>query len=194
MRPVEASVIEGKFQATWAPEKGRCPKIKFIFAIHNSRLEASWMSYRQSLRINSVEDHYHGTSMSCDIATNQTLCQNPICGVCGIARNGFKKHCIQKRSSKFQRFGEGFYLAPNSSKSYDYPLDFGRTRHDSKAMLVCHVCPGTKFYCSDNSTSLRRPPEGFDSVYGQKGHRLNYEEIVLYEEASILPRYIIVYE
>ena len=152
------------------------------------------MSYRHSLRINSVEEHYHGTNLNCDITTNQTLCENPACGICGIARNGFKKHCIQKRTSKFQRFGEGFYLAPNSSKSYDYPINYSYKKYYIKAMLLCYVCPGRKYYRSHKYTSLTTPPKGFDSVYGQTGYKLNYEEIVLYEENSVLPRYIIVCE
>ena len=38
----------------------------------------------------------------------------------------------------FQRFGHGFYLAPNSSKCHDYTQGACGYR----AMLVCDVCPG----------------------------------------------------
>ena len=181
--------IERKFRRRWAPQKGACPNIKFIFIIRNTKLKQKWMRYQQSLKDQTVEEHYHGTNLTCDIATSQDLCNDKSCGICGISRNGFDLHCVRK-NIKFQRFGHGFYLAPNSSKCHDYT----RRNCSCRAMLLCHVCPGNKYYLKENSVKLRSPPDGFDSVYGETGGILNYEEIVLYNPDAILPLYIIVYD
>ena len=185
--------IERKFRRRWAEQKGACPKIKFVFIIRNTKLEQKWKRYQQSLKVQTVEEHYHGTNLTCDIATSQDLCNNKNCGICGISRNGFDHRCIRKNIN-FQRFGHGFYLAPNSSKCHDYT----RTRSycSRRAMLLCDVCPGKKCCLKKDDYTLKCPPNGFDSVYGETGPgcKLNYGEIVLYNPDAILPRYIIVYD
>ena len=71
------------------------------------------------LRDRTVEEYYHGTNLTCDITTTQALCHDQDCGICGISAVGFDHHCVRKNIN-FQRFGCGFYLAPNSSKCHDY--------------------------------------------------------------------------
>ena len=61
-------------------------------------------------------------------------------------------------------------------------------------MLLCDVLPGNKYTVTQDQSSLRSPPQGYDSVYGQKGGSLNYDEIVLYRPEPILPKYVIVYQ
>lgn len=45
----------------------------------------------------------------------------------------------------------------------------------------------------DNNPTLVRPPEQFDSVVGEVGPNLNYDEIVLYNKRAILPLYVVIY-
>ena len=61
-------------------------------------------------------------------------------------------------------------------------------------MLLCDVLPGKKHVVQTYQTRLVAPPPGYDSVYEQPGSSLNYPEIVIYDEASILPHYVIVYQ
>ena len=61
-------------------------------------------------------------------------------------------------------------------------------------MLLCDVCPGNKYTLQRDNQQLTSPPQGYDSVHGQTGGSLNYEEIVLYQPDAILPKYIIVYQ
>ena len=60
-------------------------------------------------------------------------------------------------------------------------------------MLLCDVHPGKKFPFQRNKEYLKRPPRGYDSVYGKVGEDLNYPELVVYDKAAVMPRYIIVY-
>ena len=99
---------------------------------------------------------------------------------------------FNQKNIKFQRFGPGVYLAPNSSKSHDYTLG----AHGCRAMLLCYVCPGKKYVCTKTDQELNGPPLGYDSIFGkaQYGGDLNYHEIVLPDPDAVLPRYIIVYK
>lgn len=87
----------------------------------------------------------------------------------------------------FSRFGHGIYFAPNSSKSNDYNSD------PIKAMFYCKVAAGKVYETENDRTDLKKPPTGYDSVYGKEGARLNYPELVVYEEAAVKPTHIIVY-
>lgn len=61
-------------------------------------------------------------------------------------------------------------------------------------MILFEVCPGNKYCVKKTDTSFKSPPQGFDSVYGQAGVSLNYEELVVYNPDAALPKYIIVYQ
>ena len=121
--------------------------------------------------------------------TSKTLCKDADCGICNISRIGFNSQHIRKNIT-FQRFGPGFYLAPHSSKCHDYTLG----AHGYRALFLCDVCPGRKYQLQVTDQTLRGPPMGFDSIYGQVGQDLNYPEIVLHNPNAILPHYIIVYQ
>ena len=185
----EFKIISGKFQKAWA--KGSCPPVSFIFIINNRQLQQRWSAYQQELSIQTVEEHYHGTVLKCNITTSNTLCNDSDCGICGISRTGFDRRCIHK-SMNFQRFGYGIYVAPNSSKCHDYT----RGAYGYRAMLLCDLCPGRKYVKTNTYEKLQWPPLGYDSVHGQAGSTsvLNYDEAVIYNPDAILPRYIILYQ
>ena len=152
----------------------------------NNTLEQKWMAYKSTLRERDVKELYHGTKLSCKITTTWKLCDTGNCGICSISRSGLDPQCIKDR---FQRFGTGSYLAPNSSKCHDYTQSY----NGFKAMLLCDVLPGRKYVVQTNRQHLRSPPTGYNSVYGNVGKDLNYPELVVYNSKAVLPRYIIVY-
>ena len=182
--------ISQQFSLSWI--KGTPPKVSFMFAITNQFLLQEWGSYKQTLkhRGHSQEDevYYHGTQLACDIASSQALCSAGDCGICGIVCAGMDPKCIRRDS--FQRFGNGFYLAPHSSKCHGYNNNGRRYR----AMLRCNVLPGKKYLLTSNNQNLRGPPPGCDSVYGVVGSELNYPEIVVYDKLAVMPAYIIGYQ
>ena len=185
----EFTAVSGKFQRAWA--KGSCPPVSFVFIINNRQLQQRWSAYQQKLSIQTVEEHYHGTVLLCNITTSNSMCNDKDCGICGISRTGFDRRCIRKNIN-YQRFGHGFYVAPNSSKCHDYT----QGAHGYRAMLLCDVCPGRKYPMTRNDEKLQGPPPGYDSVHGQGGvgSVLNYDEVVIYNPDCVLPRYVIVYQ
>lgn len=193
----DAEQTSKQFRESWIGEdKGPCPNICGVFAITNSGLEQKWKTYRSKLVDKTVESYFHGTALKCAILETAAFCTSPDCGICGISDEGFK----HISDSTFQRFGKGFYLAPNSSKCNDYtePLATARAGSAYRAQLLCDVCPGKMCILTKDARDLLEPPKGFNSVFGQatKGGDLNYSEIVIYEKdsAAIRPRYIIVYD
>ena len=187
--------VQQLFRKEWTGhEKGTCPQIHGIFAVKNAGLLQKWKRYKDALTNKTVESYFHGTTLKCDIKANNTrLCQFSNCGICGIVNEGFSFEHI--KAGGFQRFGKGFYLAPNSSKSNDYTAPFIGNSTSYRAQLLCDVCPGNKYVLKKTDQSLAGPPVGCNSVYGQvgPGADLNYPEIVIYEPAAIMPRYIILY-
>ena len=160
-----------------------------MFVISSTFLEQRWKAYKQSLGDQTVEPHYHGTKLTCNIIVTHTPCGDQNCGICGISCNGLDCRFIQKNIN-FQRFGRGFYLAPHSSKCHDYT----QGSNGYRAMLLCDVCPGNKYYLQSDNEKLTGPPPGYNSVFGQVGGSLNYPEIVVYNPDAVMPRYVIVYQ
>ena len=166
--------------------------MKAIFVIQNEGLDVKWKTYKASLPSYYQyleEDHYHGTKLCCDISSKQDICTSLDCSVCRISESGFSRFKIRQNIPHFQRFGQGFYLAPKSSKCHDYT----QGAHTYRAMLLCRVFPGNKYKLKKDDSSLQGPPSGYHSIYGEAGRSLNYEEIVLPNADAILPKYIIVY-
>ncbi len=180
--PDQTDVITAKFKRAWT--KGRVGEVTAVFVVHNR-----WHQFVRWFR-SGREEYYHGTKLCCNIKSTRELCRNESCGICAIARRGFDKNKIRRNS--FQRFGPGFYLAPNSSKANDY----AKGSYSHKAMLLCDVYPGKKYKLSQNNTNINGPPRRFRTIYGTVGGVLNYGEIVVQSSKSddIHPRYIIVYK
>ena len=194
-RSREYKTLCENFRRDWARNKGPCPSIVSIAKIINPVVSQRFESYRHtSWRFNVIEQHYHGTRLCCDLANSAELCDGPNCGACGIARKGFDPQKISR--SSFQRFGAGFYFAPNSSKAYDYATGnrFGAAVGIHRnacysSVLLCDIAPGRKYTLQ--YSGLSNPPPGYDSFYAESRGELNYDELVIFNHRAIHPRYII---
>ena len=67
-------------------------------------------------------------------------------------------------------------------------------------MLYCEVAPGKKFHLKQRQNFLNGPPDGYHSVHGKSsempflhGDSKN-EELVVFNEEAICPKYIICYK
>ena len=88
--------------------------------------------------------------------------------------------------------GPGFYFALQASKSHEYPpreMQALPPGTHSRSMLLCKVAKGKVFRSERNMDTLTQPPDGFHSVMGVATEEgpLNYDELVVYDEAAILP-------
>ncbi|CAI8018713.1 hypothetical protein GBAR_LOCUS11341 [Geodia barretti] len=165
LSPGEQGPVQSHFSSQWAKGKGACPTITCAFEITNQQLETRWNTYKQSLPRGSqcVEKYYHGTKLKCDIVNAGNPCNDNDCGICGISKFGMFRKFI-RRNINFQRFGHGFYFAPNSSKCHDYTQ--GVQTH--RAMLLVEILPGKKHTILSNDVKLTNPPDGCHSVFGKQ--------------------------
>ena len=193
----EFTKVSKKFTKRWSSKKGPCPHIEKVLAVVNPALEDSLKDYKKTLPFwhSKTKNYFHGTKFKCQLDLYQTPCNGhrSTCGICGISTDGFQHKFIRER---WQRYGQGFYFAPNSSKSNDYcsnPADV-----EWKAMFLCQVAPGKKHFTRKNLTDLEGPPKGYNSVYGKSktfllNSVLNYDELAVFTSAAACPRYVLLY-
>jgi len=86
----------------------------------------------------------------------------------------------------------GIYTSATSSKSDSY--SYNRCTSDWKAMLLNTVVAGKEYRTTANKSTLLKPPSGYDSVLGEVGGRLNYDELVVYKNDAIRPSYLVMYD
>lgn len=117
-----------------------------------------------------------------------------------IAKEGFLRKYWTTAAGQWQRFGPGFYFALQASKSHEYPLEDMGARpvgQQSRTMLLCKVCKGKPFRTEQNMDTLQGDaPAGYQSVMGiaTDSGPLNYDELVVYNEAAILPYATVTYD
>eukprot|EP01043_Picozoa_sp_COSAG02_P052292 COSAG02_NODE_5610_length_4190_cov_4.748717_3_plen_539_part_00 len=116
-----------------------------------------------------------------------------------IVEHGFKKEFWRSAAGDWQRFGPGFYFALQASKSHEYPLDvmraLSRGEH-TRTSLLCKVAKGTTLQTTKNMDGLQgAAPAGYHSIHGLAAADgpLNYDELVVYDEAAVLPYATVTY-
>ncbi|KAI9465774.1 hypothetical protein BJY52DRAFT_1143683 [Lactarius psammicola] len=120
---------------------------------------------------------FHGTIRACrlgDTSTDGALCRLSNCNMCSIIRSSFQLALVGKRTN-FGRFGAGIYTSATSSKANDYCAGSASL---NKAMLLNDVVLGKTVKLTTNDESLTKPPGGNDSVIGEPGGDLNYDESI----------------
>ena len=193
--------VKQQFIKSWSLKKGECPKIEKILAIVNPALEDAFYEYKSTLNLPRIRLYpkskqlYHGTNFTCMLHRFQIPCTSGQCGICGISVTGFQFKCI--RDDRWQRYGQGFYFAPNSSKSHDYCSKPDNGKY--MAMLFCQVATGKEYTLRKNDQHLTEPPKGGHSVHGKSkswlfSSTLNYDEIVVFNPDAICPRYVLLYK
>eukprot|EP01043_Picozoa_sp_COSAG02_P044551 COSAG02_NODE_3990_length_5943_cov_3.596680_3_plen_723_part_01 len=117
----------------------------------------------------------------------------------GILESGFLKSFWKSAAGSWQRFGPGFYFALQASKSHEYPLGPMRAlapgKH-SRKMLLCKVAKGNVLQTRQNMDHLMgAAPAGYHSVHGiaEADGPLNFDELVVFDEAAVLPYAIVTY-
>ncbi|KAG9004663.1 hypothetical protein FRB90_010788 [Tulasnella sp. 427] len=165
-------------------------------------LLANYVAYRQSMLngsnvLASTEyELFHGTGRQCLLGEEPhltKLCSNSKCRMCRVLTTSFS---IKKAGSapgrSFLRFGHGVYTSSVSSKADDYTATPSESKY--KAMLVARVVLGKGYPLKLTTAHLTGPPSGYDSVIGQVGLHLNYDEQVVYREEAVRPAYLIIYK
>ncbi|KDQ55822.1 hypothetical protein JAAARDRAFT_59795 [Jaapia argillacea MUCL 33604] len=147
----------------------------------------------RNLSAGNENRRWHGTLRACNIGDNgQTqLCGSKGCPLCAIIKTSFDMSFYSTQTGK-GRFGRGHYTSSTSSKSNDYSRNGASSTF--KALLLNKVVVGRGIQMEHDDTSLTAPPAGYDSVLGEVGKRLNYDELIVYKDEAILPSYLVIYD
>ncbi|KAI0047871.1 hypothetical protein FA95DRAFT_1153694 [Auriscalpium vulgare] len=134
---------------------------------------------RTNLDKGNSKRRWHGTIRACTLGNDEydtTLCPetSTSCSLCSIIRSSFQLAKFGARTN-FGRFGAGLYTSATSSKANDYVHE---QCSSSKAMLLNDVVLGKTKKLTSNYPTLTQPPAGFDSVIGEPGGDLNYDESI----------------
>jgi hypothetical protein len=172
-------------------------RILAVLTIKNKEVSESFEYYRDHLESPNIKRVWHCTKLVCEVQKTTKLCKLENCSVCGILRRGifFKLKVLKNEGFQlkhsglnitFQRFGKGIYFAPNSSKANDYTDAI-------RAMFLCKVAAGREYITQEDQSTLTAPPPGYDSVYGEPGQRLNYPELVIYDQRGVKVTHLVLY-
>ncbi|CAG8446620.1 9465_t:CDS:2 [Acaulospora morrowiae] len=196
-RKINEKIVD-HFHTTWKhPMHMGIPSVEFVsFMMSDKRVCQRFDDYTSELLLMlddpNVKPLWHGTTVKCkfvDKPCDPNSAES--CAGCNILSRGFD---ISKSGSAnpFKRFGSGIYFAPNSSKAHSYATPRGGAG-DLYTILFCFVALGRSHKTVDDMPHLTEPPYPCHSVHGRVGHRLNYEEYVVYRPDAVVPFAAITY-
>lgn len=198
-------IVSKQFRESWRHPNKQCPNVIHVFLIlgektsveryesYRNRLEFSGNFRHSGLKFGNENRRWHGTARECGLGekgANQ-FCNSQTCSLCNIIKTSFSLACFGKNTGR-GRFGTGIYTSSTSSKADDYSTS---SRRDGlKAVLLNKVVVGKGYKMKYDADKMTAPPAGYDSVLGEKGGSLNYDEVVVYREDAIRPSYLVMYE
>eukprot|EP00752_Nemacystus_decipiens_P006890 g6189.t1 len=177
-------------------------RVERIFQIQvPADVSAKFRAHEQM--VGNTNRRFHGTACSTDCNFFVDLrggpCGRQDCNVCSICTHGFalgdNVGGTAQQTNFNLRYGQGLYFSSVSGKANDYAHKSEKVgRHGKKwrCMFVCNVAVGRSYNTYEGYLPPHLcPPSGFDSVIGEVGQELNYDEVVVYNEDAALPTYLL---
>lgn len=133
----------------------------------------------KSSHINHVMELWHGTGEA---------------NILSILKDGFRVRPPQTAQITGKLFGDGIYFGLQSTKSLNYSFGFWNgTRNKNCFLFLCDVAVGN--YQVPSSSTSKRPARGYDSYWAKPAvSGVVNDEIVIFDEAQINPRYLLEFE
>ncbi|KZT64780.1 ADP-ribosylation [Daedalea quercina L-15889] len=191
--------VSQQFKYQWKHDLTAAPDIVNIWKIYSDKAHSDeFYSYKRHIEHKTMipggnsKRRWHGTIRSCTLGDDKdqcNLCQNADCSLCSIIRTSFHIAKAGRRTNS-GRFA-GIYASATSSKADDYVEERGGSPY--KAMLLNDVVLGKTIKMRVGNEGLTKPPNGYDSVVGEPGGDLNYDEAIVYQNEAIRPLFLVVY-
>ncbi|EIM82320.1 ADP-ribosylation [Stereum hirsutum FP-91666 SS1] len=199
--------VAHQFEVSWR-HASPCPPVNKVYQImgtassidaykkYRKSLEDSGKFKSKSMSEGNEERRWHGTKRTCFLGDpgHTQLCTDASCSLCNIIRNSYDLSHVGAAHG-WGRFGRGLYTSSTSSKS-DNPYTKnagGAVASPYKAMLLNKVAVGRGYKTRIDMPTTTSPPAGYDSVLGETGITLNYDELVVYRSEAIIPTYLVIY-
>ncbi|EKM52581.1 uncharacterized protein PHACADRAFT_211824 [Phanerochaete carnosa HHB-10118-sp] len=162
------------------------PKVYKVYKIYSSKDHMDefgryklGVERRTGLEGGNSNRRFHGTVRACHIGDHYTgFCSDEDCSLCRILESSFEVARFGQRTN-FGRFGAGIYTSATSSKANDYVGELAMSNY--QAMLLTEVIMGKAIKLTVGNQNLTAPPQGYDSVIGEPGGDLNYDECIVYK-------------
>eukprot|EP01091_Cochliopodium_minus_P004550 TRINITY_DN1443_c0_g1_i1.p1 TRINITY_DN1443_c0_g1~~TRINITY_DN1443_c0_g1_i1.p1 ORF type:complete len:492 (+),score=101.08 TRINITY_DN1443_c0_g1_i1:210-1478(+) len=204
--------IENQFYSKWLHNNKPKPKkiLSILKVIVSGTLEQTHEDYKKKVINNNPNlklfnkatpgntvRRFHGTQLACKLHLTESLCSNTNCLMCSICEKGFLLKYSGtgplKSNNIGQRFGDGIYFTSCSSKAHDYSSNTEQYLGVGvRALLLCYVVVGNGEKRTQDDKSP--PKHGYDSILGEVGGNLNYDEVTVFHEGSGLPAYVLIYQ
>jgi len=197
--------VTDQFKTSWR-HTTHCPAVKHLYKIvalqtsldrydaYKAAVESRGQFTSAGMSAGNEHRRWHGTRRECKLGdkSNTRFCASSTCSLCCIIKTSFDVGLWGKKTG-WGRFGAGIYTSSTSSKANDYSQNSDATT-PLKAILLNKIVVGKGYKMTRDNTSLTAPPTGYDSVLAEKGDRLNYDELVVYNNDAIRPSYLVMYE
>lgn len=189
---LEYKNVEELFHKTWSSKERKTPpSLSLVLAVLNPSLEHKFEEYKLIYIENErkVKKLFYGTNLVCDLYTYQVPCEithSTECSTCDLALHGFGQLCKS-----------GVTLDKNPAMSHDK----AKVHMDSLtyALLLCDVeCTNSRKVVHSVRDS-KVIPGGFDVVKVNIKSGLHdilktsTDEVIIYNENAVCPRYILLY-
>ncbi|KAF9243538.1 ADP-ribosylation [Melanogaster broomeanus] len=195
--------LEQVFIKGWHHRKKVRPEVQSIFKVlWPEPVLEPYLTYRFQTAVRAKDKRgnekllFHGTNRACllgESSGNVVLCSLKQCYLCSILRGSFDvSKCGKCSKNAFKRFGHGIYTTSCASKADDYVSNLS-DRASLRVMLINRVVVGKPYKKYRNSPDIVSPPYGYDSIAGEIGWDLNYEETVTYHNDTVRPAYLVIY-
>ena len=189
-----------QFTKKWDYLCGPVPHIKSMWLIHNQTLLDNYDDYCKNVIGNvkiygaganpgNQQRRFHRTAMECQSRFRGTFCSSPTCKACSIMKTGFLKKFLN-HAPTWKHYGIGFYSSPSSSYGLSLKSAAAATKFADGAVFVCKVGVGV----ADVHDTTGPLPHGTHSrIASSTTPNPDDDELVAFEEAQMVPRYLILY-
>jgi len=212
--PVILEVLDGhdaynsavnQFNASWRRAGKNCPPVRHVYIVvstqaslkkyeaHRDKVEALRNFQARGQSAGNEKRRWHGTRRYCNLGDkgNTQLCTSTSCSLCRVVRQSYNLSHLGKRTG-WGKFGAGIYTSSLSSKSDELSENIGHS--NLKALVLNKVIVGEGCKVTQDNTTLKAPPKGYDSVLSEKAGRLHDDEVVVYSNDAIRPCYLVMYD
>ncbi|KLO15229.1 ADP-ribosylation [Schizopora paradoxa] len=197
--------VSEQFKSSWRHPNKKCPEVKHVYKIISTKASVDqYEAYRDAVEARgnfakhgrsagNENRRWHGTRRECTLGEKGStqFCGSSSCSLCNIVKTSFDLAFFGKKTS-WGRFGAGIYTSSTSSKADDYSNNVNQS--SLKAVLLNKVIVGKGAKLTHDDPNRSGPPAGHDSVLGEKGGNLNYDELVVYTNDAIRPSYLVMFD
>lgn len=190
--------IKAQFEKKWdTTQCGQPPTITSIWYIGDPALIHAHEDYAKKIgpvklygsgvNPGNKQRRFHKAKMKCVTTFKGQPCGDKSCPVCGIITNGF---LLSKTGGAGSTYGKGIYSSP--TPSYGITWKGGApSKWQTKATILCSVvCGVTDMTSSSGPLASGTHSRVADSTTGNPAD----DELVVYDEKAIVPKFLIIYQ